>query len=163
MVCWVIITDQAVKSGWDCDSGVPATDWKYHSLQIPKHAGNECCVIAEICVWDASYLKMYVQDCVLHLTWRDLKLFHKHVFLRIVSPKVYSFRRSWWHSSLHTLTRVPFWSLLCLTRQNTLREVRDTCPALAWLVVLIHGRYQCSTCSLTVLNPPPLEPAFSRL
>lgn len=32
---------------------------------------------------------MHLQDCVLRLKWRDLKLFHKQVFLRIISPKAF--------------------------------------------------------------------------
>lgn len=127
------------------------------------HAGNECCVMTEICVWDTSYLEIYIQDYMLHLTWRDLKLFHQHVFLKIVLPKVHSFCSSWCYSSLHPLTWMQFWSLFCLTGQNILRKVRDTCPALARLVVLIHERHRCSTCSLAKLNPSPIEPAFNCL
>lgn len=60
---------------------------------IQMRAGNERYVMTEICTGDTSYLEMYIQDYLLHFTRRDL--FHKHIFLRIVLPKVHSFCSSW--------------------------------------------------------------------
>lgn len=78
----------------------------------------------------------------------------KHIFLRFFLPKILSFCSLWWHSNLYPLPWMQFWALFCLTTPNILRKVRDMCPALVVLDVLIHERSQFYLFSCKIESSP---------